>query len=310
MPAYHISRSILIKAPVQQIRESLCDFRQWPKWSPWLIMETDTQLNFNNKQGEVGASYDWKGNLAGEGKMTLTKISDHRLEMDLSFIKPFRSKAKVSFDLVMNGTDTDVSWNMDSKLPFFLFWMLKKIKTYISMDYERGLKMLKAYIEKGSVSSSIKIDGITKLPAQLYVGIANSCNLEDMPEVIPQDFRALSQFLQENNLPTDNTPFSIYNTFDILENNTQFISAVPVNNEDVVINPPFIIGHIEESKVLKVTHTGAYQHLGNAWSAAFNFAHHKKIKIKKIPKGIEYYLNDPRKTPDSELITEVVLLLK
>lgn len=314
MPAYHIDRSILIKAPIKQVRESLCDYQQWPKWSPWLIIEPDTQLNFNDEQGLIGAVYDWKGELTGEGSMMLTNISDNKLDMDLFFLKPFKSTAKVCFDLEEEAEATKVTWSMDSKLPFFLFWMVKHIKAYIGMDYERGLKMLKDYLEIGSVASKIKIEGITHIKPQRYIGIANECSLEKVSNVMPEDFRKVYQFLQDNNLPIEVIPFAIYNRFDIFNKHMKFISAVPIGNEisdnEISLPDSFITSEIEGGDMLKVTHTGAYIHLGNAWSGAFSFARTKKIKTKKVPVGIEFYLNNPIDTPAEELITEVVLPLR
>lgn len=99
MPKLDVIRSITINAPIEKIKQSLTDFQQWPVWSPWLIMERDTELTFSKKQHQVGAAYNWKGKLTGEGGMVLKSISTNSLEMDLAFIKPFKSEAKVFFDL-------------------------------------------------------------------------------------------------------------------------------------------------------------------------------------------------------------------
>ena len=309
MPAYHVTRSILVKAPMKQVQDSLCDYRQWPKWSPWLIIEPEAQLNFNHKQGTIGAAYDWKGELTGEGSMTLANISKNKLEMDLNFITPFKSTAKVSFNLQEAVDGTKITWNMDSKLPFFLFWMVKNIKAYIGMDYERGLRMLQDYLETGSVASKIKIEGVSNLKPQQYIGIANQCTIEEMMNVMPKDFQTVYQFLQDNNLSQEVVPFAIYNTFDIFDKHMQFISAVPIDKE-IAVTAPFITGELSGGDALKVTHTGAYKHLGNGWAAAFSFARHKKIKTKKTPVGIEFYFNSPMNTPAEELRSEIVLPLK
>lgn len=310
MPTYHIDRSILIKAPISTVRESLCDYHQWSKWSPWLIIEPDAQLSYNNKQGEVGASYHWKGELTGEGSMALTYISENKLEMDLTFIKPFKSTAKVSFDLHVEAEGTGITWNMDSKLPFFLFWMVKKIKAFISMDYERGLKMLKDFLEKGSVPSKIAIEGITQIKPQRYIGIANKCSLEEISDVMPQDFQTLYDYLQKHNLSKEAIPFAIYSTLNIFDRNMQFISAFPIDKEIIEVSEPYVMGELQGGNMLKVNHIGPYIHLGNAWFAAFSFARYKKIKTAKVPVGIEFYMNSPIDTPIEKLETQVLLPIK
>lgn len=310
MPTLKVSRSIVIKAPLNKIKQSLVDFRQWPIWSPWIIMEPDTLLNYNDKQGQVGASYDWRGELVGQGGMELSAIHDHHLDMQLNFIKPFKSSAQVSFDLEEEFHDhTTVTWTMNGSLPFFLFFMVSKMKALIGKDYERGLRMLKEYIERGKVSSSVSIDGISQLKSQTYIGFKRECSIEEMPQLMPQDFLNLYKVLDDKGLQKNVVPFTIYNTFDLLNGKTEYIAAVPIS-ETVDLTEPYFIGQLDAQEALKITHTGSYQHLGNAWATAMNYSRSKKIKTRKSPMGLEFYLNDPANTPSEELLTEVYLPLK
>jgi len=309
MPAFHVARSIVIDVPIQIVRESLIDYRQWPIWSPWLITEPETKVNFSAEQSKAGASYDWSGDLTGKGEMTLKTIADKKLEMDLQFLIPFKSFAEVSFDLQEKDGSTHVTWGLNSKLPFFMFWMINKMKVFIGMDYERGLKMLKEYLETGVVASKININGITTFEPQQYIGIARECSIEEMSSVMSDNFKKLYDFIQDNNLDLKAAPFTIYNTFDIFKQRSNFISAIPVESH-INTSSPFISGEIKGGKGLKVTHIGSYQNLGNAWATAISYARNKKIKTQKSPMGIEYYLNDPMETLPEELITEVIVPLK
>lgn len=90
MPAYHVERSILIKAPTDKVKSILQDFQQWPAWSPWLITEPDAKLDFSAEQSVTGSSYSWEGDLVGKGSMTNTAISDTKISMQLKFITPFK----------------------------------------------------------------------------------------------------------------------------------------------------------------------------------------------------------------------------
>jgi len=310
MPAYHVSRSIIINKPLEKIRESLIDYRQWPVWSPWLIMEPESKLTYSTNQSVVGAGYDWEGELTGKGSMKLLNIADHKLDMGLQFIKPLKSTAKVTFELEeLRKNVTKLTWNMYSKLPFFLFWMVNKVKTYIGMDFERGLKMLKDFLESGAVPSAVKIKGVGKLKQQQYIGIKNQSRIGDIGKVMPDSFIKLKILMQENGLSNECLPFAIYETFDIQKDETRFISAIPVDKA-MPVSAPFIQGELTESDILKVLHTGRYEHLGNAWSTAMAYARSKKIKTTNTPIGIEFYLNDPTEVPEQDLLTEVVLPLR
>ena len=124
MPKVHINRSILIKAAPEKVFESLIDFRQWAVWSPWLILENRPTVEY----AEDGLSYRWSGNRIGEGVMRISSKNPSReVTYDLAFVKPYKSKAKIVFNLVVEGQHTAVTWKMNSSLPFFLGWMKKSL---------------------------------------------------------------------------------------------------------------------------------------------------------------------------------------
>jgi len=309
MPAYHVQRSITVNASVKTLKDSLTNFKEWIKWSPWLVMEPEATVTYSDRQGQVGATYGWSGILVGAGSMELMGCHDGFIEMEIVFIKPFKSTAKVIFELETEGDATKVTWHMYGSLPFFMFWMKEKMRTYIGMDYERGLLMLKEYIETGSVASYVIIEGIVTMKAQKYVGIANVCSIEDMPRVMKHDYEDLYHFMKEKDLSMDRVPFTIYNTFDIFKKETSYIACIPLD-EDVETDVSWIKGSIEELDALKTIHKGRYENLGNAWMTAMSYARMTKIKVASTPVGFEYYLNDPNETPSEDLATEIYIPLK
>ena len=61
---------------------------------------------------------------------------------------------------------------------------------------------------------------------------------------------------------------------------------------------------------MHVTHTGRYEHLGNAWFAAYQHLQAMKRKpASKLP-GLELYANSPENTPAEELVTELYVPVK
>lgn len=309
MPAYHVTRSIKIAAPAAIIRTSLCDFTQWPHWSPWLVIEPDADLDYSNQQGKVGAKYSWEGHLIGSGTLELHETSENLLGMQLNLLTPFKSKARVTFDIEEQGTETKVTWNIYGKASLFIFFMRDKIETYLGMDYERGLSMLKQYIEEGFVSSSLSIDGVTQQDGLHYVGITDKCSLDAIDSKMRDAFTLLYGFLKKNELPMNVVPFTIYHTFDIEAKHSQFTVAVPVSLH-VKVHAPFVKGETQTTDIIKVTHTGRHPYLANAWSAAIRYSHTNNIYTQKTPIGIEYYLNAPTHTPADELVTVIAVPVK
>ena len=309
MPAYHVERTIIINKPIETVRNSLRDYKQWPQWSPWLIMEPDATLTYSDRQGQVGATYGWSGVLVGAGSMELMEVHDDALKMQLNFVKPFKSQADVSFTLKDLSDKTEVVWHMHGHLPFFMFWMTNKMKTFIGMDYERGLHMLKEYLETGKVASYVHIEGVMPLASQKYIGIPRTCAIKDLGEIMKKDFENLYTFMEQNNISMSRVPFSIYNTFDIFKGETNYIACIPLE-ENVAIASTWVKGTLPAQQALKTMHKGRYLHLGNGWMTAISFARMKKIKMKKMPVGYEFYPNNPYDTPQEELITEIYLPLK
>jgi len=309
MPVYHVERSITIDAPLETIKDVLRDFKQSPKWSPWLVMEPDATLTFSDRQGQVGATYAWAGTLVGVGSAELTEVQDTQLKMDLQFVKPFKSPANVTYILSEDEKGTKVIWQMDGYLPFYMFWFIRRIKSYIGMDFTRGLQMLKEYMETGSVASYTIIEGVEIIPAQTYVGIRNSASFDELGEVMHKDFMRLKNYLNKQNIAIEGTPFTIYETFNILSNHSYFVSCIPVL-EDVTLQSGIIEGELLPVKALKTRFVGDYKHLRNAWATAMQFVRMKKLKIYKQPVGYEFYINDPSKTEKKNLVTEIYIPLR
>ena len=309
MPSYHVERSIVIDKPIKEVRDTLKNFKEWPRWSPWIVMEPDATLTYSDRQGQVGATYGWAGVLIGAGSMELMEVRDDELKMELNFVKPFKSRALVGFRLEADDDTTKVTWYMDGKLPFFMFWMTGKMKTLIGFDYARGLQMLKEYLQTGNVASFVHIEGVLPLEEQEYIGIPRCCSIDELGVVMKQDFEALYTYMRENNISQNRVPFSIYNSFDIHHGTTEYVACIPLK-EHMEIKNTWTRGKLEKHNTLKTLHKGHYMHLGNGWMTAINFARMKKMKTEKSPVGYEFYLNNPYEITSEDLLTEIYIPLR
>lgn len=309
MPAYRVVRSIPIAKKPEEINEFLADFTSWPSWSPWLIMEPECKVVFEGEKGAVGSSYHWTGNMVGEGKMTLLTKTPQIIDCDLEFIKPFKSHAKAAFHLKEEGEGTLVTWTLDANLPFFMFFLKKMMEQSLGMDYERGLKMLKSLIETGSIPSQLKLVGKRSQPAMHYVGIDQVAKIPQLSEIIPADFKKISQMLKEAAVESSGAPFTLYYSMDMDTGVNTLRNCIPVATR-VDVAEPFVCESIQPCDTYVVQHSGAYQFVGNAWAFAMFAARHFKVKLKKKPVGYEYYSDDPETTEEKDLLTEIVLFAK
>jgi uncharacterized protein YndB with AHSA1/START domain len=143
----HVQRSAVIPAPPERIFALLDDFRQWEHWSPWEELDPNMTHTYSGPERGVGAVHEWKGNKkAGEGRMEIVDADPpHRLDMDVKFIRPFKSENTTRLTLAENGPgSTNVTWSMDSPMPF----MMRIADIFMNMDkriggdFEKGLAKL------------------------------------------------------------------------------------------------------------------------------------------------------------------------
>lgn len=308
MPKTHVSKSIVIKKPQQEVYEILADFTQWQPWSPWLIMEEGVKINVR----EDKKFYEWEGDIVGAGNMTILNEKKHdQIDYDLTFLKPWKSKASVSFLLKQEGENTKVTWTMDSSLPFFLFFMKKMMENFIGMDFERGLKMLKNYTEDGFIPSKMNFKGNTEFAGAKYIGIKTTCPMDKMGDYNKADYEKLMPYVRENHASiVAGAPFSIYHKWDIKKEEVTYTACIPVNELPSNLDKKFITGEYPKTTAYSVEHIGSYEHLGNPWTAVMMRQRGKKFKANKKVNPIEVYLNNPQETPEAELKTEILIPTK
>lgn len=304
MPKMNVNRSIQIETSVEKVFENISNFNHWKVWSPWLITDPEATVDVATD----GKSYSWKGKRVGEGSMKVTNEKENQwVEYDLEFLKPWKSQAKVKFDLSEGENGVNTKWSMDSKLPFFLFWMKKQMEAYIGMDYERGLSMLKEYAESGRVESELKFKGEVSFTGCKYIGIKTNCEIKNVGNHMEQDYTAL--FEKYANQASDK-PFSIYHKWDLVNGKMSYTASMPVNEVPTDLPSNFISGQMPSMKVQKVQHIGPYKNIGNAWSALYGMKQNKEIKTIRGQHPFELYHNTPTETPENELITDICFPVK
>jgi predicted transcriptional regulator YdeE len=307
MPKMNINRSILISKKAEEIYPLINNFDNWGIWSPWLILEKDVKVTVSDDK----KYYEWQGDLTGEGNMKITHEKANELvNCDLMFLKPWKSKAKIGFTLKAEGDATRVSWWMESSLPFFMFFMKKMMEAFISMDYDRGLNMLKDLAEDGKVHSELDFVGDSDYEGCTYIGIQATCSLDEMKDSMSSNFKTLMEFTANDQSNMDGAPFSIYHKWNVVKKQCSYSACIPVKNIPDNLPSEIISAIIPKTKMNSVHHLGPYRHMGNAWSAMYSRQRAKKFKLNKAVDPIEVYLNSPVDTSENELKTEIYFPIK
>jgi len=207
------------------------------------------------------------------------------------------------------GNGTKVTWHMKGSLPWFLFWMVGQMEVFIGMDYERGLKMLKEWIETGTILSETKIHGVESVGPLKMAGVRRTCSIKEIGPSMEQAYAQVKDVWCQYDLPTGGEGISVYHKFDMKAMTFDYTCGFVLPDSFDSIPDELLTWSMPQCKALHVEHTGSYENVGNGWSAAHQYARYKKLKQSKVG-TFELYKNDPDETQSAELLTEIYLPLK
>ena len=285
----------------------VADFNTWGRWSPWICQEPDCPIAVKGSPGEVGHYQEWNGERIGAGHMQIIQSRENeRIDYELTFIKPWKSTARVVFGFQRKGRGTQVSWHMDGNLPFFLFFMRKKMSAWVGSDYERGLSMIKDQLETGEVLSASDFQNVVEQGPFHFAGIRTQCKIDNIGQKMQADFDLLGKDLEKGKLPRPDSVVALYNKFDFVSRDVDYVSGF-IYKEQPNLDPSsgYEVGSAPGHKAIKVVHTGSYRHLGNAWSTAMGAQMTLKKKINQAVPMYEIYENDPHEVEEKDLITSI-----
>jgi hypothetical protein len=150
MGNYRVSRSTSIAADPALVHRLVNDLHEWQAWSPWEGVDPALQRTYSGAEQGVGAHYAWSGNRrAGQGAMEITGSTPDRVDLALTFVKPFRSTGEVTFELRPRGAGTEVAWVLTGEQQGLaaVVGRVVSMDRLIGRDLERGLARLKAAAE-------------------------------------------------------------------------------------------------------------------------------------------------------------------
>jgi hypothetical protein len=151
--SWTVERREQIAAPPATVVERIVDFRRWSEWSPWEDIDPDLQRTFSGAESGVGAVYEWEGNRkAGKGRMEIIRVDgDREVEIDLQFLKPFKSHNSSVFHIDPDGEGSVVTWIMTGPKTLMtrIMGIFSSMDKMIGPDFEKGLSQLNAATRSG-----------------------------------------------------------------------------------------------------------------------------------------------------------------
>lgn len=151
--SYQVERSAQIVAPPERVHRLLVDFHRWIEWSPWEDVDPDLRRSYSGSESGVGAVYEWTGNRkAGAGRMEIVGDDPHRVDVQLDFLKPFKSHNSIRFALTPADEGTEVTWTMTGPKTVMtrIVGIFTSMDKMVGPDFEKGLDQLKVAAERPS----------------------------------------------------------------------------------------------------------------------------------------------------------------
>jgi hypothetical protein len=150
-----ISRSIVVKAPIESVYNEVVELKNWPKWDPWSKKDPSMQIEYSSPSAGKGAFYKWKGNeKVGEGTLSITDCKPNE-SIDIILAFGMEEDSKVNFTFTPKEEGVEVQWSIEigeiknKWTNFFLggykYVLLNKL---VGIDFEEGLSDLKKNSEK------------------------------------------------------------------------------------------------------------------------------------------------------------------
>jgi Polyketide cyclase / dehydrase and lipid transport len=145
---YRVVRSMTMQADANTVFNAVNDFAIWPKWSPWGKMDPTMKNVISTPSSGVGAKNSWDGKEAGVGEQIITSSAQgQHVHIDLNFMKPMESKAKVDFTFVKEGNATKVTWGMDGSNDSIVAKAFATVANMDKMTLKRASRASKKFLK-------------------------------------------------------------------------------------------------------------------------------------------------------------------
>ncbi len=314
----HIERSIVIERPAAMMFELLNSYRYFNEWSPWAGRDPKAQFSISGPESGVGARMSWVGDpqLVGSGWQQIVASKPYE-QIDIKLDFDAQGIADTGFLLTTQGDSTQVTWFFDSDLTEGVNFLDSFMARYFGLlfdrwvggDYELGLTNLKKFAESLPVAdfSQLQIERVN-VTAQniLFVTTSSSQDPADIALAMAEAYSEISAFMNRNGVSMSGQPMAITRAWE--EGSYQFDAAIPVANI-----PPELTGNIEsglspEGPAVRAVHHGAYDQMMPTYAklAAYISAH-------GLQQGLvswEHYISDPGSTAQTDMITNVYIMLE
>ena len=315
--SFDVAKTQVFNAPAEVIYDNVKDYKNWENWGPWMEDDANMEITYAEKTEGEGASYSWKSEEMGDGKMqTVRVIPNKEIDQTIIFNTPMgdsESEVYWRFEPAEEAGQTKVTWGMKGEHSFmekvYMAFQSEDFEKTLGAMYEKGLSKLETEVENSMNQFNIAVDGITRHGGGFYMYNTTSAKLTEIGQKMGAMLGQISGYMDSNNIAMAGMPFTIYNQIDEANGTVIFSSAIPVTAR--VITPqgsPVLCNYMKPVSALKTTLKGNYIHLSEAYTAAQNYIKENNLIVDPERNMFEIYANDPGEVPNpSNWLTEIYI---
>ncbi len=290
----NIRRSLEIDATVDAAFAGVLDLKTWPQWSPWLMHDPDTRLEYGDELNSEGGYCSWDGKIVGSGKITHVEIRQGRsIRQQIEFQRPFKAVHQIDWTFEKRDEGVLVSWEMSGKMPFLFRFKTRRMEAMIERDYDLGLALLAGYLNNNSAHPAFTFVGSEELQNFKYWAIPCNGNLRQLEAARLSSIETL----RSSAAARIGLSLTLYHEFDPLGTQFQSEIAVPIGDNAPLSN--YQQRSFPGGQYFKMTLHGDLRFLPLAWYALATHCRLHKIKIESTRSALEIYHQDPGDTTES-----------
>ena len=312
LPAdYEVRRSLAMQVDRRTVFNLVRDLRRFPDFSPWLLHEPAARLEFGPAPDQEGGWYAWDGKAVGAGRLTHAHlIEPERIEQQLSFTRPFRTRAQVRWDFAETaGGGTEVTWSMRGRLPFLLRFLTRPLARMIEQDYALGLALLRGVLDPDAERPHLSFIGPVETSPQTALTIPYRGDLPGLLAAMEDGFPRLIAHLGGLGAAPAGPLFTAYHRVDAQGRDFQCDLAVPV--ADGTDPGPFTSKRLGGGRCYATELAGSYSFLEPVWYSAMAHLQMHRLRRDGSRPPLEVYVRGPGEVTDTnDILTRLLIPIR
>ena len=307
---YDVTEQRVIKVPKNILYNYINDYRNWENAGILTGSDTTAVFTFSGNTFGEGASASWKMPNS-EGNIKTIKLVENDSIFQKALINNEDSDVTWAFKDTLNSTKVTITMTGNLTFTEKAYALINgNTEDKLGATLKKGLANINTFLVDELNTFDIKVqEEIISKTGNFYIGQTVTCKIADVNKKMTDILPKLISYVKTNKMVTHGSPFTLFKTFDTINNTATFKVCVPLKEEIFTTKgSEFEGGKMEAFNALKTTLTGDYSHLKKAWDAGFKHIADKQIELNTTGTFLEVYNKNTQQTKrPSQWITNIYI---